>query len=53
MMKKANKSVTLTMKHLEDPMLLIEYVIQQQLFIYIYSNGRSSFTQKTKVNYIL
>ena len=52
MMRRTN-SVTLTMKHLEDPMLFSEYVIQPQLFIYIYSNDGQSFTQKTKVIYIL
>jgi len=46
MIKKANKNVTLTMKYLEDPMLFTKHVIQQQLFIYIYSNNESSFPKR-------
>jgi len=41
-MKKVSKNVTLTIEHLEDPMLFTEHVSQPQLFIYIYSNGGSS-----------
>jgi len=49
-MKRVNKNVILTMKHLEATMVFIEHVIQPQLFMYIYSNGGKSFTQKTKNN---
>jgi len=45
-------NVTLTMEYLEDPMLLIEHVIQPQLFTYIYSNGQSILTRRQKDKHI-